>query len=370
MSVATLPGITAETVTTDRLTTRVLFSGPEEGIPVLFIHGNFSSATWWEETMLALPPAYRGIAPDLRGYGDSDPAVKTNALNGMGDFVDDAVALMDQLGYDRFHLVGVSLGGVIVWWMMADAPNRLLSVTVAGPGSPFGFGATKDARGTPTSDDFAGSGGGLLNPDLLQGIRDGDRSVDTPFSPRMVLRRLVWGLPFVPDREDALLDAMFQARLGEKDMPGDKEISPNWPYVAPGKWGPMNALSPKYTGNLVERILAATRKVKVLWVYGSDDVAISNSAASDPGTWGPQGLLPGFPGEETYPPQPMMDQIRTLLDDYNNSGGSYVEAAIAGAGHVPFITHPSEFNAAFHRHLERVDNARCDGPPVNRVLDK
>ena len=63
MSVPTLPGVTAETVRTDRLTTRVLFSGPEGGIPVLFIHGNFSSATWWEETMLALPPKYRAIGP-------------------------------------------------------------------------------------------------------------------------------------------------------------------------------------------------------------------------------------------------------------------------------------------------------------------
>ena len=63
----------------------------------------------------------------------------------MGDFVDDAIALMDHLGYDRFHLVGNSLGGIVAWWMMADTPERLLSVTLAGPGSPYGFGGTKDA---------------------------------------------------------------------------------------------------------------------------------------------------------------------------------------------------------------------------------
>ncbi len=56
MSVSILPGITAQNITTDRLTTRVLFAGPEDGEPVLFIHGNFSSATWWEETMVKLPP--------------------------------------------------------------------------------------------------------------------------------------------------------------------------------------------------------------------------------------------------------------------------------------------------------------------------
>ena len=150
MTTPVLEGVTARTVTTNRLRTRVLFTGPEDGIPVLFIHGNFSNATWWEETMLALPPGYRGIAPDLRGYGGADPDALIDATRGMGDFVDDTLALMDHLGYERFHLVGVSLGGLVVRWMMADAPERLLSATLAGPGSPFGFGGTKDASGTPT----------------------------------------------------------------------------------------------------------------------------------------------------------------------------------------------------------------------------
>src|SRR5210317_2041869 len=97
---AVLDGITARSLTTDRLTTRVLFSGPDDGIPVLFIHGNFSSATWWEETLLALPPGFRGIAPDQRGYHGADPTAKIDATRGMRDFVDDALALMDLLDYE------------------------------------------------------------------------------------------------------------------------------------------------------------------------------------------------------------------------------------------------------------------------------
>jgi pimeloyl-ACP methyl ester carboxylesterase len=353
MSIPTLAGVTARTVATRRLTTRVLTSGPEDATPVLFIHGNFSSATWWEETMVALPPEYRGIAPDQRGLGESDPNVKINAQNGMGDFVEDAIALMDQLGHGRFHLVGNSLGGLVAWWMMADAPERLLSVTLAGPGSPYGFGGTKDARGTLTYPDCAGSGGGLANPVLYQGLMEGNRSTDSPYSPRSALRLLVWGPPFIPEREEAYLDAMFQVQLGETGIPGDKVSSPNWPYVAPGKWGHLNAMSPRYIGNLVERITAAKPKANVLWVYGADDIAVSNSAASDPGTWGPTGRLPGYPGADVYPPQPMMDQIRTVLDDYASNGGSYEEVAVEGSGHVPFMSHPGEFNRVFHAFLER-----------------
>ena len=183
----------------------------------------------------------------------------------------------------------------------------------------------------------------------------GDRSTDSPTSPRSVLRLLVWGPPFIPDREDALVDAMFQVQIGDTCLPGDKETSPNLPYVAPGKWGATNAMSPKYIGNLVERILASDPKVNVLWIYGADDVAVSNSAASDPGTWGPSGLLPGYPGAKEYPPQPMMDQIRMILDDYTRRGGSYEEVAVEGSGHVPFLSHQDEFNSSFHAFLEQSD---------------
>jgi pimeloyl-ACP methyl ester carboxylesterase len=351
MSIPVLAGVEARTVTTDRLSTRVLFTGPEDGIPVLFIHGNFSNATWWEETMLALPSRYRGIAPDLRGYGGAERDVRIDATRGMGDFVDDALALMDQLGYPRFHLVGISLGGLVVWWAMADASERLLSATLAGPGSPFGFGGTRDAEGTPTTPDFAGSGAGLLNPDLIQSLLDGDRDSISDFSPRGIMRRLVWGEGFIPEREDALIDAMFRVHIGERELPGDWEPSPHWPFVRPGRWGATNAMSPKYVGNLVERILAGEPKAHALWIYGAKDLAVSNTAASDPGTWGPTGRLPGYPGPQAYPPQPMMDQIRKMLDDYRTAGGTYDEVAIPGAGHAPFITHADEFNRAFHAHL-------------------
>ena len=355
MSVAVLEGITARRVTTQRLATRVLFSGPEDGVPVLFIHGNFSSATWWEETMLRLPPRFRGIAPDQRGFGDADPAVKVDATRGMLDFVDDAIALMDHLGHDRFHLVGNSLGGVVAWWMLAEHPRRLLSVTLPGAGSPFGFGGTRDARGTPTHDDFAGSGGGLLNPILLEGVARRDRSLEQPFSPRNVLRLLVWGPPFIPAREDELLDAMFAVHQGDRDLPGDWVDSPNWPCFAPGRWGATNAMSPRCAGGLIERILAAGTKTRVLWIYGAEDIAVSNNAASDPATRGQRGLLAGYPGPERFPPQPMMDQIRTLLEDYAAAGGTCEETAVAGSGHVPFMSHPVEFDRAFHRHLELAD---------------
>jgi pimeloyl-ACP methyl ester carboxylesterase len=352
MSVPTLEGVTPKVIASERITTRVLFTGPDDGVPVLFLHGNASSATWWEQNMVALPPGYRGIAPDQRGFGDADPTKKVDATRGPGDWADDAVALLDYLGIAKAHVVGCSLGGCVVWYLLRELPERVLSASLVDSGSPYGFGGTKDADGTPCYDDYAGSGGGLSNPEFVRRLAAGDRSLDSPFSPRAAMRALVFKPPFVPSREEDLLTSMLGIHLGERDNPGDFVRSPNWPYVAPGARGSANALSPKYAGD-VSRLYTAWPKVSVLWVRGSHDLAVSDRAASDPGTLGLAGLIPNWPGLEVYPPQPMLGQIRNVLDRYTAAGGSYREVVIQDAGHTPFIEKPEEFNSALHAHISQ-----------------
>lgn len=355
MTTAILPGITNETVTTSRLTTRVLSAGPPGGIPVLFLHGNLSSATWWEETMLALPPEYRAIAPDQRGYGGADIAARIDATRGVGDLVDDAVALLDHLDLGAAHLAAISLGGVVGWRLIAEHPQRLLSVTQVAPGSPYGFGATRDVGGAATTEDWAGSGAGLINREFARLLEEGDASVDSPFSPRSALRSLVVKPPFIPAREDELVAAMLAVHLGDQAYPGDAMPSPNWPYVSPGVWGPNNALSPKYQPDPAG-VVAADPKPPILWVRGANDLTVSDRAAADPGTWGPLGLVPGYPGPEEYPSQPMLSQIRAILEQYAAAGGTYEEIVIDDCGHLPDIEKPTEFNRAFHAHLATSNN--------------
>jgi pimeloyl-ACP methyl ester carboxylesterase len=268
----------------------------------------------------------------------------------MGDLADDAAALLDYLGINKAHIVGNSLGGMVVWRMMVDYPERYLSVTLVDTGSPYGFGATKDVNGTPCYPDFAGSGGGLSNPELIRRMKEGDRSLDSQFSPRSAIRMLLVKPPFIPAREDALVDSLNSTHIGERDVPGDTEKSPNWPFMAPGKWGATNATSPKYAVS-VEKITASQPKTKVLWIRGKNDMVVSDSAASDPGFLGRMGMIPGWPGEEVFPPQPMLGQTRAVLEKYAASGGSYQEVVIEDAGHLPFIEKPEEFNKAFHVHI-------------------
>jgi pimeloyl-ACP methyl ester carboxylesterase len=346
-----VPSITRlETVATSRLTTRVLFHGPDDGIPVLFLHGNLTSATWWEETMVALPPGYRAVAPDQRGYGSADPAAKIDATRGMGDLADDAIALLDHLGVDKAHLVGNSLGGCVAWSLLAEHPDRWLTITQADAGSPFGYAATKDAAGTITNEEYSGSGAGLINPEVVRLVAAKDRTTDSPFTVRSALRQLIVKPPFIPAREDALVESMLEVHLGEQDYPGDAVSATLWPGVGPGVWGSNNGLSPKYYA-VADAVAAADPRPPVLWVRGENDLMVSDAAMADPGTLGGMGLIPGYPGADVYPPQPMLGQIRAMLDRYAAAGGSYAEEVIADCGHVPFIEKPNEFNQMFHAHL-------------------
>ncbi len=351
MPVPTLPGITAKTITSARITTRVLFSGPEDGKPVLFLHGNASSATFWEEVMLALPVGYRGIAPDQRGYGDADRAAKIDATRGMGDLSDDAIALLDALAIPQAHVVGHSAGGSVIWRMMSDYPDRLLTVTLVCPGSPFGFGGTKDVHGTMCYPDGAGSGGGIVNPAFAQAIADGDRSSDNPqASPRVVMNNFYWKPPFKPAREEDLLSSVLSEHIGAREYPGDSKPSPNWPNLAPGVYGPANALSPLYVGD-VSKLYRINPKPPVLWVRGSDDQIVSDNSLFDMGTLGALGVVPGWPGADVFPPQPMVSQTRYVLEQYQAAGGRYVEHVIEDTGHTPYIEKPQAFDRVFHAHL-------------------
>ncbi|HML22948.1 MAG TPA: alpha/beta hydrolase [Aggregatilinea sp.] len=353
MSVPTLPDITAKTIITDRLSTRVLFAGPDDGVPVLFVHGNASSATFWEDVMLALPEGFRGIAPDLRGYGGADRAAKIDARRGMRDFSDDLRALLDTLGIDKAHVVGHSLGGAVIWQMMMDIPERLITVTQVDPGSPFGFGGSKGLDGQPTQPDFAGSGGGTVNPDFARLMGEGNRAADNPqASPRIVMNSFYWKPPFVPAREEDLLSSLLSEHVGPEQYPGDFVPSENWPNVAPGVWGPINAMSAKYAAP-VEGLYAADPKPPVLWVRGSDDQIVSDMSLFDFGTLGKLGAVPGYPGEDVFPPQPMVSQTRAVLEQYAARGGSFREEVIEGTGHTPYIEKPAEFNALLHAHLQR-----------------
>lgn len=347
-----LPGVTSQMIRTPRLEMHVLTSGDPAGVPVIFLHGNFSAALYWEETMLALPAGFWAIAPDLRGYGWTED-VLIDSTRGYRDWSDDLAALMDVMGVEKAHLVGWSMGAGILYRFIGDFPARVLSATLICPVSPFGFGGTKGADGAPLFEDHAGSGGGVVNQEFVKRIQAQDRSGDDPNSPRNIINAFYYVPPFRAAREEDFLTASLMEKTGPDRYPGDFVPSPNWPFVAPGVHGPVNCWSLKYLKADVPDLLAAQPKPPVLWVRGSHDLIVSDTSFFDIANLGKLGYVPGWPGDEVAPPQPMLQQTRRVLEKYAAAGGSFEEQVIENTAHSPHIEKPEVFNHLFQQFLKK-----------------
>lgn len=347
--------IVSQFIETERLKMHVLSSGDSEGKEtILFIHGNASSAVFWKGLMRALPPQYRAFAPDLRGYGDTED-LPIDATRGMMDFVDDLQSLTNSLKINRYHVVGHSMGGSVIWSLLPAEGEKIASITLVNPGSPYGFGGTKDLYGTPCNIDFAGSGGGIVNPQFTEFIRTKYKGSDDPIaSPRVVMNNFYWKPPFKPENEEELLDALLTERIGAQRYPGDFVLSAHYPFVAPGVWGPANALSPKYVGNSVKNFIESAHQPPILWVRGHDDQIVSDQSLFCMGTLGKLGFIPNYPSEAVYPPQPMVTQTRHVLLQYSENGGKYSEWVVLDTGHTPFVEKQALFLTEFLMFLQTI----------------
>ena len=339
-------GITSRFVEANSIKQHILESGEASASKkVLLIHGNLASATWWEEVMLALDAAsYHCVAADLRGYGNSE-AAPVDATRGWGDMVDDLHALVASLGWQKYHIVGHSMGGTVVFNYLLQYAAEVQGVTVIAPGPPYGFGAVKDVHGNPNFEDFAGSGGGLANPELIRNIKEQNRGDDNNFAPRVVANTLFWKPPYKHPREDAIVESYLAVALGDDNYPGTSVPSANWPGSAPGERGVFNALSPKYDKG--HKIIDIANKPPILWIRGDSDTIVSNTSTSELGYLGKLGLVPGWPGEDVFPPQPMIDQTRHVFEQYTSNGGTFTEHVFAECGHSPQAEKFDEFMQLF-----------------------
>lgn len=98
-----------------------------QGTPLLLVHGLGSSIRDWEYQLPALSARHRLIALDVRGHGRSGKPREAYSIKA---FADDVAALIEHLGLERVHLVGISMGGMIAFQLAVDHPELLLSLTI------------------------------------------------------------------------------------------------------------------------------------------------------------------------------------------------------------------------------------------------
>jgi pimeloyl-ACP methyl ester carboxylesterase len=117
----------------------VFLDGPEDGAPVLFMHGWPDSHRLWRHQVKALSEAgYRTIAPDLRGFGASDKPEDVEAYK-LAHSVVDMVAVLDACGVQSANVVSHDWGAVAAWGMAAFVPDRVERLVAMSVGHPKAF---------------------------------------------------------------------------------------------------------------------------------------------------------------------------------------------------------------------------------------
>ncbi|MBI5669958.1 MAG: alpha/beta hydrolase [Chloroflexi bacterium] len=140
----TIPDLHHTYLKTSNIALHTVLAGPEDGPPVILLHGFPEFWYGWRHQIPYLAArGYRVIAPDQRGYNLSDKPKAVNAYR-ISELTRDVVGLMDTLGYERVHLVGHDWGGVVAWWVATKYPDRLHKLVILN--APFPTLANKAYR--------------------------------------------------------------------------------------------------------------------------------------------------------------------------------------------------------------------------------
>ena len=123
-----LTAITENVAKSKRHTTFYLAAGPQDGPPIIFLHGWPELSISWRHQLPAFGAlGYRAIAPDMRGYGRSSvyPRKEDYALE---EIVEDMRELLDHLGRERAIWVGHDWGSPVAWSLASHHPELCTGV--------------------------------------------------------------------------------------------------------------------------------------------------------------------------------------------------------------------------------------------------
>jgi 3-oxoadipate enol-lactonase len=103
-------------------------TGTGEAAPIVFLHGVGSDKSAWRPQLAHFGKSRRSVAFDYPGYGDSDPAPEGTTRD---DYASAVISAMHELGIDRAHICGLSLGGVVAIAMHHADETRCASLILA-----------------------------------------------------------------------------------------------------------------------------------------------------------------------------------------------------------------------------------------------
>lgn len=127
------------------------FIGPDDGEPVVLIHG-FPEFwySWRFQAAYLADQGFRVMVPDLRGYNRSDKPRGRDKYD-VADYAQDIVAAMDALGWQKAHLAGHDVGAGVAWYLAYEHADRIDRAVVFNIPPPQAWAKAVAAGGESTS---------------------------------------------------------------------------------------------------------------------------------------------------------------------------------------------------------------------------
>lgn len=116
-----------DTVVVNGIRVRVRQDGPEHAPVLLLLHSLGTSLHVWDPVVPALAATFRIIRPDMRGHGGTAVMPGPYTIEQLGS---DALGVMQALGLERAHVVGLSIGGLVAQELAHQAPGRVQSLVL------------------------------------------------------------------------------------------------------------------------------------------------------------------------------------------------------------------------------------------------
>lgn len=175
---------------------------------------------------------------------------------------------------------------------------------------------------------------------------------------RLVARRrcgdatyVAQGFALQPSVREKFIDGMLKCKVGPDMFQGDVTQASVWPFVAAGTKGVANTMAAPYCN--LSPLADIKNQIPILWIYGDKDLIVSDYCFGDLAVLGKSGMVQGYPGDDVFPNQPMVSQMRYVLEKYRKNGGTYFEVMVEGAGHGVMLDHEARFIEELDKIVEK-----------------
>jgi len=163
--------------------THVIASGPKDAPPLVLLHGALFSSTMWYPNIADWSAQYRTYAIDI--IGDKNKSIPTDLHGTRAGYADWLLDVFDNLGIEKTHMIGLSLGGLHTMNFLLRAPERVESAIILSPAETF----------QPFYQDFYTYAFGLVQPNGVENFIKwmmGDRNGLHPIFAKQYHAAVMW----------------------------------------------------------------------------------------------------------------------------------------------------------------------------------